>query len=450
MNEQQLRLLAIEQECSTLSVAGENETPEAKTARETKLDALLEEAKGLQAEVLKAKARQEQLSSLSGTVETLRKTPVNGLDQRPKQEESVIKFPRHTGTLALGNTEKAREEAYYVGRYIEFLKGGERGQKAFEYLKERGHMTLAMSTIDNTAGGYLVPDVVSASIIRLVEDRGVARRNARMIPLGGGENKFPRRITGTTGYFVGESSSTTQSNPTLDLVQLNPKKLSAKTTMPVELSEDAIINVGDWAAEEIAYAFADTEDACMFIGDGTSTYGGMTGITKKLIDTFTTGGGKGLYLQATGDEFSEVVRGDLVKTKALALATVLRSPNCKWYMHSVAFAQIVEALVLEAGGVTSDMWANGAQPRLLGYPVEFVQVMPSESADNQVFMVFGDLRQGTYFGEKGSIWLRTSQEGDDFDNDTITIKGSERIDIVNHGVGSTSQAGFFVGAISGS
>jgi hypothetical protein len=41
--------------------------------------------------------------------------------------------------------------------------------------------------------------------------------------------------------------------------------------------EDAIISIADDLAEEIVYAFSLKEDQCGFIGDGTSTYGGIVG-----------------------------------------------------------------------------------------------------------------------------------------------------------------------------
>lgn len=449
------RLGVIKTECETLNATPDSETPEQKVERLNKIDGLLTEGEKLQGDIEKEKTRAEKLSGINKTVETLKTTPVNGLPQGgiTPTTEPKISFPGYSGKLACNS----EADAYWTGVYYQYLSAAATNNSAAlirseQKLKDHGHMTLAMSTINPATGGYLVPDVVQKSIIRLVEKRGVGRQAARMVPLSeGGENKFPRRTGGTTGYWVGEAAPTTGSTPTLDMVQLRPKKLSAKSTLPVELSEDGVINVGDWVAEELAYTFADCEDTAMFIGTGISSHGGIKGISKALIDAWTVSGGAGLFKQATGDEFSEIVRGDLVKTKSKLPGFARSSPNTKWYMHSTVFDTVVEALVLESGGTTSDHWANGAQPRLLGFPVEFVQVMPSTDADSQVSMILGDLRMGVYFGDRGGMWLRSSQEGDDFDNDTITVKGSERIDINCHGaIGTTpSVAGAFVGLISG-
>jgi HK97 family phage major capsid protein len=55
------------------------------------------------------------------------------------------------------------------------------------------------------------------------------------------------------------------------------------TTVSNELNEDAFVNLADDVAGEIAYAFAKKEDECGFVGDGTSTYGGIEGVASKLL-----------------------------------------------------------------------------------------------------------------------------------------------------------------------
>ena len=57
--------------------------------------------------------------------------------------------------------------------------------------------------------------------------------------------------------------------------------LDARGLRP-KLDFDAIISVGDDLTREMAYAFAVKEDACGFLGDGTSTYGHMTGVKNAI------------------------------------------------------------------------------------------------------------------------------------------------------------------------
>jgi hypothetical protein len=52
--------------------------------------------------------------------------------------------------------------------------------------------------------------------------------------------------------------------------------------MSTELAEDAVISIADDLAQEMGYAFAVAEDAAGWTGDGTSTYGGISGVKTKL------------------------------------------------------------------------------------------------------------------------------------------------------------------------
>ena len=98
----------------------------------------------------------------------------------------------------------------------------------------------------------------------------------------------PRRRGGVTAYWVGESQSTSYSDKTWDRVRLTAKKLMALTRVSNEINEDAVINLGDDYAREIVYAFAAKEDQAGFNGDGTSAYGGITGIRQALLGVDAT------------------------------------------------------------------------------------------------------------------------------------------------------------------
>ena len=58
-------------------------------------------------------------------------------------------------------------------------------------------------------------------------------------------------------------------------------KLAILARASSELFEDSAPDLGEFLTSEIGYAFATKEDDCGFNGDGTSTYGGMTGLQRK-------------------------------------------------------------------------------------------------------------------------------------------------------------------------
>ena len=73
---------------------------------------------------------------------------------------------------------------------------------------------------------------------------------------------------------------------------------------------------------------------------------------------------------------------------------------------------------------------EGQRPTLLGYPVNFVNVLPGASASTpgDLLAVFGDLRLGCYFGDRRALNFKTLNELY-AENDQIGVVATERIDI---------------------
>jgi HK97 family phage major capsid protein len=84
--------------------------------------------------------------------------------------------------------------------------------------------------------------------------------------------------------YVGENTSLGQTNFTFDLLTLTARKLVALVLLSADLAEDAEANFVAQVTDMIAQEFARQIDAAAFIGDGTSTYGGQTGLCSAIID----------------------------------------------------------------------------------------------------------------------------------------------------------------------
>jgi len=199
---------------------------------------------------------------------------------------------RNTGLRAFkdfldvhGEVIRAEECAFGFGQFINAtLYGNERAQ---EWCRGRGILKAQGEGIDST-GGVLVPEEWMNTIIDLKEQFGIFARNAQKVTMTSDSVNWPRRTGGVNAYFIGEGVAPTESQATWDNVNLTAKKLAALIRLSTELAEDALINVADWVVAEIAYAFASKEDDCGFLGDGTSTYGGIQGL-KTQFATFPTG-----------------------------------------------------------------------------------------------------------------------------------------------------------------
>jgi HK97 family phage major capsid protein len=346
-------------------------------------------------------------------------------------------LPRY-GTLKNFRGEKNAERAYRFGQWFLGVRGI---ASAATFCRENGiALTRTISEGVNESGGFLVPEEFGNDLIDLRETYGVFRRNAKMVPMASDTRSDPRRTGGLTAYFVAESGAGTQSDKSWDRVSLTAKKLMVLARYSSEVSEDAVINMGDDLAGEIAYAFAVKEDNCGFIGDGSSTYGGMQGVTTKIKGLSGTIANIAGLVVATGTGYASSY-GSAVLTDFEAVVGKLPvfadTPSAKWYMHKSFYWNVAAKLVLAAGGVTGAEIEGSRTKRFLGYDVEFVQAMPKNPAVSQVCALLGDLSLAASFGSRRDTTIAVSEHSR-FANDEIEIKGTERFDINVHDVGNAS------------
>ena len=289
----------------------------------------------------------------------------------------------------------------------------------------------------NSAGGFLVPDEFENELITLREQYGVFRRNARVWPMSSDTLRIPKRSSTLTAYFVGEAAAGTESQQVFDSVQLVAKKLMALSTVSSELLEDAVVNIGDDLAGEIAYSFAQKEDACGFLGDGTSTYGGIVGLENALTNA-TYQVSDGAATATSGVTLAEINAG-FAKLPNWAYSR----NGVKIYCHKSVYHNVFERLAMAAGGVTAAEIAAGMQPRFFGYPVEFVQALTAApSAGGATFAFIGDLSLGCYFGDRRSTSVAFSDSAlNAFEQDERVVRGTERFDIVCANVGGSTESG---------
>ena len=315
--------------------------------------------------------------------------------------------------------------------------------------KDAGHQvqTKASSDNNNISSGFLVPDEFQNDLIDLRESFGVFRQNARIVPMSSDTRSDPRRRSGVTAYFVGEDQAGTQSTKNWDRVRLTAKKLMVLSKYSNELNEDAVLNLADDLAEEIAYAFAYTEDLCGFVGTGTSTYGGIVGATAALKNISTTGA----YLDVlglnvatgtgyTGGSYGAATLADFNKTIAL-LPQYANTKEAKWFVSMNVWGSVMQRLAMAAGGNRVAEIVDGVQQmRFAGYEVEIAQVMPKTAAGYQVMALFGNLRKAASLGDRRITTISLSDVAlNSFEQDEMAIRGTERFDINVHDVGENAN-----------
>jgi HK97 family phage major capsid protein len=318
-------------------------------------------------------------------------------------------------------------------RFGHWLLASRGNRKSLNFCDANGIEVKAHTEGINSAGGFLVPEEFENELISLREQYGVFRRNARVRPMSSDTLRVPRRATTLSASFVGEATAGTETTQVFESVLLVAKKAMVLTTVSNELNEDAFVNLADDVAGEIAYAMAKKEDECGFIGDGSSTYGGILGAGTALAASTTAN-----YVDGALTTAANITLADINATMAL-LPAYADTPNAKFYMHKSTWHGGFEAALSAAGGTSGREIAEGYRgaPTMFGYPVEFTQVMQSGSYDaNSAVAIFGDLSLAASFGDRRSTEIQISDSAlNAFEQDEIAIRGTERFDINVHDLG---------------
>ncbi|HZL36672.1 MAG TPA: phage major capsid protein [Tepidisphaeraceae bacterium] len=307
----------------------------------------------------------------------------------------------------------------------------------------------------NTSSGFLIPDEFQNDLIDLREKYGVFRQTARIVPMASDTRSDPRRVNGVTAYFAGESTSASLRDKTWDRVRLTAKKLMVLTKYSNELNEDAVLNIGDDLAGEIAYAFALKEDQCGFLGDGTSTYGGIIGVNTALRNVDPTIANIAGLVVSSGTGFASNYNGIALSDFNKVVATLPEYADVpgdtQWICSKFFWGSVMQRLAVAAGGNrVSNIIDTPEQKSFLGYPVVVAQVMPKVSATSQVCCLFGNLRLGARLGDRRLTTIQMSEHAlNAFEQDEVVIRGTERFDIIVHDVGNNAgSAGPIVGLIT--
>jgi len=250
-------------------------------------------------------------------------------------------------------------------------------------------------------GGYVVDSELSAEIRHLITEYGVARREMTTIQLSKNSYKANNLVTDVVAFWTDEASVIKSSEVVLGQKTLELEKLAVIVAMTNELLDDEEIDLMSFIGGRVAEAFARMEDEAFFIGDGTPTYGGFTGLLNDTnLNEVTMSGTSILNIDA--DDLIDMV--DETPQGALN--------NGKYYMHR-SIMSLIRKLQSTDGIYIYQAPSERGPATIWGYPVVLVEVMPSKSddAEDTSFVLFGDMKKATILGSKGGLKMALFNTG---------------------------------------
>lgn len=357
---------------------------------------------------------------------------INGVSPQPAGRFGGIKVPakaKSHSELRAYKGPDAEHDAYIAGQVV--LAGIYGNESAIQFCRNHGLYQASMTTGENGSGGFLTPDEMQRTLVRLREQLGVFPQYANRVPMGADIMTVPRLLSDVTAYWTGEGSEIQESDATLGGAEAMARKLAALTKVSSELDEDAVVDIGDMITMSMAYAMSHEIDDAAFNGDGTSTYGGVLGLKNALHAnaTHTALAGNDAPINLDIEDFL----GAIGKFPQYGGAAP------RWFMHSAVFYAACARLETAAGGNTTSTIKDGVSTNMfLGYPVTFTNVMHHTitTSPSTIVAYFGDLRLGCTYGTRRSLRTEVSRDRY-FENDLIGIKTTERVAILCHERGDT-------------
>jgi HK97 family phage major capsid protein len=404
-------------------------------ARQAQYDLLLAKAERIKAAIAKAEAAELRKAELlkvlnrAAPVETAVKTRIEAVSYRG-YKPGVFESP---------------EVAHRCGQWLKAHFGDRNARQwcsdhlGTEYRDMGGQV--------NSLGGVLVFEQFSDTIIRLVETFGVAPTAFQNVTMSSDTLLVPKRLTGVTGYWIGENTTITPSDPTATMVQLVAKKLAIATKVSNELLADNSISVAQWLAQEYATEMASRIDDAAFNGAGLSATGGIRGLSQIDDGTHTAS----IHSAATGNttiaslDIDDYL-GALAKLPRYAIGT------SAFYMHPSVYHNSVQRLMLSSGtagsgtigalsgGNTAQNLAQGTPNTFLGLPVVWVLKMTAAPTTGTIAAYVGDLSLAGIMGKKSDMQVATSTDRY-FEADQTAFRAIQRLDINVHSLGTNSEAG---------
>jgi len=389
----------------------------------------------------------EELSKKAEMIKALSEIPATNTEVK-KVSDIILPGSTSYNNVKSFSPESRQEKekmGYAFGQMAKMI--GRNDKKAYQWLLENGYYTKGQNEAADADGGYLVPQILAREVIFLRDKFGVMRQNARVMGMSSDNLNVPKNTASTTAYWPAENTNITASQITFANVQVLAKKLAILTQVSSELNEDSIVDIGSALAEDMAYVMSYNEDLATFLGDGTSTYGGITGAVNAIAGVNGGANAGWIYTAAdvTGD-WNNVTLEDLRKLTS-AIPEYADTADAKFYMNRAFYQQVVCNLLdaLGGNGFFDLTAAPGPNPTLFGYPVVYTQVLskdPTPAADTALAL-FGNFKTGSIMGSRRDLRIQVSDQAG-FISDSLYFRCTERFGYSFHDLPTVSTAGSVV------
>ena len=274
-------------------------------------------------------------------------------------------------------------------------------------------------------GGFLIPEILRAELLRVALEQAVVRQRARVVPMESLTVPYPMIDStsnassvygGITGYWTEEGGTLTESAPKFGRIELVAKKLTLYSEIPNELFTDSVITLTQFLSESFPEALAWFEDVGFTSGNGVGMpLGYLNADAAVTVDA------------EAGQAPDTIVWQNIVKMYSRMLPSSMN--RAVWVANIDTFPELA-TMALSVGTGGSAVWIgegggqNTPPVQILGRPVIFTEKVSTLGNAGDINLVdFG------YYliGDRQVMQSNTSTEFK-FGNDKTAFRVIERVD----------------------
>ena len=281
-----------------------------------------------------------------------------------------------------------------------------------------------LSSMKPSDGGFLIPEILRAELLRVALEKAIVRSRARIIPMDSLTVPFPTVDStsnvssvfgGVIGFWTEEGATLTESQPRFGRIELRAQKLCLYTEIPNELIMDARPSLEAFVSDIFPEAIAWFEDVAFFIGGGVGEPLGFLNAPASISVT-RTGGGAAIEWPDIVSMYSRML------PQSLDRAVWIISPDTIPSLFQMTLTGGTSPVLLGGGGFPSGSVTPPMS--MLGLPIVVSEKARAVGTAGDVNLVdFGFY----LIGDRQTMSAAQSQDFR-FQNDLTAFRVTERLD----------------------
>ena len=258
-----------------------------------------------------------------------------------------------------------------------------------------------MSVAVPAEGGHVAPPEVAATIDRRLTASSPIRRIATVRVTGSGTFRKPVAINAPATGWVSETAVRPETaTPTLDLLNFPVGEIYAMAAATQTLLDDAIVDIDQWLAGEIAERFAIAEGAAFVTGDGINKPKGFLAVPS-AAEASVQWGQLGYLATGAAGAFPATNPVDRLVDLTYAPRTPYRG-NASFVMNRRTVGTVRKFKDGHGNYIWQPSLVAGQPATLLGFAVHECEDMPDVAADAMA-IAFGDFARGYLVVDRADV-----------------------------------------------